>query len=121
MKAKSLADVIEYLELSLLNPSVRESSEQIITLLADDFLEFGSSGKIYHKSDCIVPDEKLRNFSVSNFAVKELAPNVILATYITKEDEILTLRSSIWKLDGAAWQMVFHQGTKVQKNTDEQI
>ncbi len=36
---------IHELELSLLSPSVRRSPEQLNQLIADAFIEFGSSGK----------------------------------------------------------------------------
>ena len=46
-----------------------------------------------------------------------LAPGVVLATYrLARSDSAdgvpeYFLRSSIWKLIGKRWQMVFHQGT----------
>jgi len=110
----TLPKLIEALEQSLLDPSVRQSTEQLNTLIADDFLEFGSSGKIYNKQDCIKPDDIPRKLVVSDFKIKELSKDVMLATYKTTEDGIASLRSSIWKRYGAEWQMIFHQGTKCE-------
>lgn len=104
------------LELSLLEPAVRKSSEKINQLIADEFVEFGSSGKIYHKNDVIeeLPLEKPQGYKVQNFATSELAENVVLATYLVEIDGVRSLRSSIWKYNGDAWQMIFHQGTKCE-------
>ena len=110
----TLPKLIEALEQSLLDPSVRQSTEQLNTLIADGFLEFGSSGKIYNKQDCIKQDDIPRKFVVSDFKIKELSKDVMLATYKTTEDGIASLRSSIWKRYGAEWQIIFHQGTKCE-------
>ena len=105
---------IEALERSLLDSSIRQSTEQLGKLIADDFLEFGSSGKIYNKQDCFKPDEYPRKFVVSDFKIKELSKDVTLATYKTTEDGIASLRSSIWQRYGDEWKMIFHQGTKCE-------
>lgn len=113
-EAGILPKLIEALERSLLDSSVRQSTEQLSKLIADDFLEFGSSGKVYNKQDCIKPDETSRKFVVSDFKIKELSKDVMLATYKTTEDGIASLRSSIWQRYGDEWKMIFHQGTKCE-------
>ncbi len=40
---------LQRLEEELLRPEVRRSPEKMAVLLADDFLEFGRSGRIYDK------------------------------------------------------------------------
>ena len=109
-----LPKLIEALEQSLLDPCARQSTGQLNKLIADDFLEFGSSGKVYNKQDCIKPDETSRKFVVSDFKIKELSKDVMLATYKTTEDGIASLRSSIWQQYGDEWKMIFHQGTKCE-------
>lgn len=108
--------VIRKLELSLLDPIVRQSPEQLNKLIADDFLELGSSGKVYNKQHCLEPDENIRQFAVKDFDVKELSDGIVLATYKSIEDGSISLRSSIWRRYGDGWQIVFHQGTKIQEN-----
>lgn len=115
-----LQKLIKALERSLLDPSIRQSTEQLNKLIADDFLEFGSSGKVYNKQDCITPDESPRKFVVNDFKVKELSKDVMLATYKTREDGIASLRSSIWKRYGDEWQMIFHQGTKCEVGNEHE-
>ncbi|WP_078394439.1 DUF4440 domain-containing protein [Shouchella patagoniensis] len=83
--------------------------------LAEDFIEFGSSGTIYTKQDQLVAwrkNDSTTSHSVSNFAINPLSAEIILATYETiRNDRRISLRSSIWKLNGTRWQMIFHQGT----------
>lgn len=105
--------IIYELETALLTPSTRKSVEQLDELIADDFVEFGSSGRIYTKEDILkyLPVEEHHELTVEDFMVKELAQNVMLATYSLND----RLRSSIWKNTNGKWQMVFHQGTRIKK------
>ena len=47
----SLEERILALERKLLDPDVRASSQELDRLIADDFVEFGSSGRIWNKRD----------------------------------------------------------------------
>jgi hypothetical protein len=106
--------LIRRLEEALLVPEVRKSAAQIAALLADEFVEIGSSGRIYDKDQIIGQlqqesgEESLR--TVSDFTARELADGLILVTYPIIETR--TVRSSIWKRTNSEWRMVFHQGTK---------
>ena len=66
----SIDKTLQELELSLLQTSVRSSS-RVAELLAEDFVEFGSSGKIYNKAQSIalLQAGKSYEFSVSQFSV----------------------------------------------------
>jgi hypothetical protein len=94
------------LETALHKKNVRNSPEAVTELLADEFIEFGSSGRIFDKTTII---EMLKNevvdlqVTVANFGVRELTPGVALVTYHTNH----ALRSSIWQLMDGRWQMVF--------------
>jgi hypothetical protein len=106
------------LEEQLLKPEVRGSSDEVGYLLADEFIEFGSSGRVYDKRQIIealqqeTPDPTTR-ISLVDFVARRLASEVILVTYrtIRPDRPESRLRSSIWKLVEGRWQMVFHQGT----------
>ena len=108
------------LENLLLQPSVRKSTIELSKILSDEFIEFGSSGKIFSKQQIIdaLQQESPIKMTIHNFEIKELAPNIMLATYQisvndTSDKQIVTsLRSSIWKQFDKRWQMIFHQGTK---------
>jgi hypothetical protein len=108
------ADLIRQLEEQLLRPEVRMSAAQVSDLLADGFIEFGASGRIYDKKQIIdlLQQEQGRGGqrTVKNFFARELAADVVLATYRIVESQ--TIRSSIWKLTNGRWRMEFHQGTR---------
>lgn len=114
-----MEQLIFELEKKLLKPEIRKSSEELEKLLANDFIEFGSSGKTYNKEEVI---ESLANeddsftFEIDDFKTYQLSENIILATYrLLKKDKetINSLRSSIWKKETSEWKMIFHQGTKI--------
>jgi hypothetical protein len=103
----------------LLQSGVRKVAHEGADLLADGFVEFGSSGSVFTKPQIIeaLEHEPAAQRSLSDFQVTLLAPGVILATYcVTRdglqgEDPVRSLRGSIWKWIDGRWQMVFHQGT----------
>jgi hypothetical protein len=117
MSPKEIAQLRD-LEEKLLKPEVRRSADDVARLLADEFIEFGSSGCIFNKSQVIsslqqeVPEAAVR-ISIEDFVTRRLAPHVVLVTYRTVRSDtaVQRLRSSIWKFEGGRWQMVFHQGT----------
>jgi hypothetical protein len=109
--------LLQELELSLLQPSVRKS-ERVAELLAEDFVEFGSSGRVFSKAQIIasLQAESPSQVTVSQFTVQLLAAKVALVTYHAhrhSEPPVHTLRSSIWEQKKGLWQIIFHQGTLV--------
>ncbi len=112
------------LEERLVNPTTRCSSDELNLLIADDFLEYGSSGKIYNKKQVIssLVKEEAKNISISDFKIKFLSPEVALLTYKTviknnfNKEKSASLRSSIWKNTDESWRIIFHQGTPLNYN-----
>jgi hypothetical protein len=117
MQDAALSEMIRELEERLLQPEIRRAAEQVDALMADEFMEIGSSGKLYDKAQIMAALEAETGelFSLEDFHVRELAPGVVLAIYrtsrTTQEGVQRALRSSIWKFAAGRWQMVFHQGT----------
>lgn len=110
-----LKEHIRQLEENLLNPEVRSSRTELKKLLADDFFEFGSSGKILYKGEDIAKDGiRIVRMTLSNFELHPLSECIVLSTYriFNEDSKQYSLRSSIWKLNEGNWKMVFHQGTK---------
>jgi len=113
---EDLSTLLRELENKLLDPTVRQSPAELGRLLADEFVEFGSSGNVYRKKDCASGIPTVR-VDISDFQAKLLAPGLALVTYRAFNHEpsrphlAYTLRSSIWKLSGGQWRMIFHQGT----------
>ncbi|HHW14843.1 MAG TPA: DUF4440 domain-containing protein [Firmicutes bacterium] len=110
----SLAQCLLLLEERLLERSVKDFK----TLLADDFVEFGSSGRIWSKQQAIdgIVDGSGLQATIVDFKTKRLAPDVVLTTFrlVNDRDGNQSLRSSIWKRKQDRWQMVFHQGTPTE-------
>jgi len=125
MKIKpSLKEQLYQLEEQLLQPEVRKSTNNLEILLAEDFIEFGSSGRIFDKQQIVegLPHSPTVRMTFKDFEVKALAPDVILTTFrVVKHNEPrsemrYSLRSSIWKYIDGRWQMVFHQGTPTMEH-----
>jgi hypothetical protein len=113
------------LEQALLDPEVRRSPERMGALLADDFVEFASSGVAYDKARIleVLQDEALADDPVTrslvHFEVVALGNDVALTRYrlvrrrSTHETPTQSMRSSVWHRREGRWQIAFHQGTFV--------
>ncbi|HET9652650.1 MAG TPA: DUF4440 domain-containing protein [Usitatibacter sp.] len=116
---------IRGLEEQLLEPEVRRSAERMAELLADDFVEFASSGVAYDKRRIleVLQDEALADDpvtrSLEKFEVIPLGTDVVLTRYrllrqhSAHEPPTQSMRSSVWRRRDGRWQMLFHQGTYV--------
>jgi hypothetical protein len=127
LKADYLAEsLLRELEERLLLPNVRKSAQDIMDLLADEFIEFGSSGRVFDKQQIIQSlqnesIEPLTQRSITEFKTLVLATGVVLVTYcivshISGEQPVYSLRSSIWKLNNDRWKLIFHQGTMLRES-----
>lgn len=118
-----LEKYIQQLETDLLKPEIRQSIEKTSELLSDGFVEFCSSGYIWHYNKGESVDEQIKqiDWEIKDFAINQLSNDCILATYkLIKNGEInenkkYSLRSSIWKCFDGKWRMFFHQGTLTSK------
>jgi hypothetical protein len=117
--ADDLAEHIRTLEEKMLESSFRKSSREFAELLTDDFVEFGSSGRVFDKAAILreLSEESPAELSLRDFAAARLAEGVVQATYVsmreTPEGVIESLRCSIWVLRGGVWKIRFHQGTRI--------
>jgi hypothetical protein len=121
-----LVDELLKLESNLHKRDVRSSARAVSELLADEFVEFGSSGRIFNKSaiiDALAAESGDLQVFVDDFAVRELAPNLALVTYVVAKPSgqpaamvRTSLRSSIWQMRDGRWQMIFHQGTRIAQS-----
>ncbi|MCP1359190.1 DUF4440 domain-containing protein [Aneurinibacillus migulanus] len=113
----SLNEHLRQLEEQLLKPEIRTASADIEKLLADDFFEFGSSGNVWYKKDCIGENGiSVREMTFHDFHIHPLSTDVVLTTYCVEDKTRMqhTLRSSIWKFNDGRWQIFFHQGTRTK-------
>ena len=119
----AIAPELRRLELMLLDPDVRRDSRQVEKLLAEDFLEFGSSGRIWTRDATLasLATEDYIPPAIEEFACRVLAADVVHATYRSVrrstdgEAESEVLRSSIWVRKDGEWKMIFHQGTRTDR------
>jgi hypothetical protein len=96
-------DLLFELEQRLAQAGRRLPAEEASFLIAEDFVEFGSSEKVWSKVEIIAamsqwsPIERI----VENFRVRELSPSVCLVTYkvlgVDRQSSPFSLRSSIWR------------------------
>lgn len=109
------------LEASLLTPEVRASAQDLDRLIAEDFMEIGSSGTLYTKAsviEALLQESKHAplKWVMSHFEVHAVAEGLVLATFKTETTmpdgtPRAALRASLWRQRGEAWRLVFHQGT----------
>ncbi|HEY2860457.1 MAG TPA: DUF4440 domain-containing protein [Terracidiphilus sp.] len=112
---------LRMLEESLLDSAVRHDAARMRELLAEDFLEFGSSGRVWTRRSIIDHLDTETNFvppAIEEFQCSLLSDQVALVTYRTvREDSktrerLASLRNSIWVFQDGDWRMRFHQGTR---------
>ena len=101
----------------------RPTLEELERLIADDFVEFGVSGKRWTKSSLIDAIQAWPPIDreVHRFSAKDLAEAIVLVTYTSTRkgdanDRAISRRSSIWRRKGTSWKSSF---TKV-RHSDEQ-
>jgi ribonuclease HI len=110
--------VLRTREMELLDPDVRANPVRVRDLLHDDFVEFGSTGKVYNKRLLLdmLKGEKAAKVVIREFSVRQLAADTALVTYRTVgESGQEARRSSVWIRSDGAWKLAFHQGTRIQR------
>ena len=115
---------IRRLEQKLHLPEFRQSPAIVAELLAQDFVEFGSSGTVYDDRDDLIARLAADKTEIApspvisrDYAFRPISADAVLLTYRSTRQagengpERHTLRSSIWQRIDGRWQMIFHQGT----------
>jgi hypothetical protein len=111
---EDLASELVQLELRLLDPDIRASRKALGALLAADFVEFGSSGRVYTRDEVIAAVEANgpMRIEASDFSCRLLSSAVAVLNYhSTEANARACLRTSIWQQTDDEWRLVFHQGT----------
>lgn len=113
-------EVLFELEQRLAQVGRKLSAEEASSLIAEDFIEFGASGKVWSKAAMIAAlsqSEPIQRI-FKDFTVRELGASFCLVTYkvigVAGQPPLFSLRSSIWRNNGETWQIVFHHGTNVE-------
>ena len=114
-----LFEYLQALEGDLLKNPTRTSREELERLLSADFVEFGSSGRIFDRSTVIASLVQWDGSSIHNmfdFTLLRLAEDAALVTYrlesvSTKGDELPeSLRSSLWIREDEVGSFAFIRG-----------
>jgi ribonuclease HI len=100
-------------ELALLDPAVRADATRMRTLLHPDFVEFGSSGRVWNRTSTgALTSGTDQPIAASDLRATRLGPDAVLLTYRSDASGRRALRSSVWVRDPVAgWLLRFHQGT----------
>ena len=116
MTRTDLQDHLYSLEERLLHPDREADRTMLLALLAGDFKEFSSSGRIYNRQQTIEALLKSdpRPATIHHYYVELLAEDVALATYRATVVLAVSHRSSLWVLRDGRWQIYFHQGTAAE-------
>ena len=115
----ALSDHLRALEERMTQPEIRTAPAELAKMLADDFREFGGSGRVFDKGQIIdaLKTQAPVELWLDEFQAMSLAPEIVLVTYrgncrFPDTDRVWhSLRSSIWRYRDGSWKVVFHQGT----------
>lgn len=119
MTIDNIAAHLQQIEEELLRADVRHDPQRLAALIADDFREFGTSGRIFDKASILaeLANESPVELSLTDFACQQLAPDAALVTYHSQRTDATAtrraVRSSVWIHRDGRWQILFHQGTRV--------
>lgn len=109
----SFEEVVE-LELALLHRDVRRDPQRVGDLLDEDFREIGASGRLWTRQETIgalATEEGDEPVAVADMEAVQLAPGVVLLTYVSDGAGRRARRSAIWRRVGGRWRLLHHQGT----------
>ncbi|MBC2659949.1 nuclear transport factor 2 family protein [Pseudomonas sp. MSSRFD41] len=120
MTEAALLNLLQDLEVSLHQASVRNNPGELDRLLHKEFHEIGRSGAFYTKADTVetLPlKESHSEILAQNFKLTVISKDACLLIYEAAqstrsgEPTQYARRSSIWKIEDGEWKMLFHQGT----------
>lgn len=102
----------------------RPTRDELDRYIANDFIEYGASGRIWTKGAVIEAMQTWPSVEreVVDFDVRALSDSVALVTYKSiRQPEPLSaprtsLRASVWRQNGKSWELLFHQGTATQSS-----
>jgi ribonuclease HI len=105
--------LVEELERELLGPLVRGDIGRTAVLLHPDFLEIGSSGRVWTRDAMMMAleEDPGERTDIEILGADRIGTSAVLLTYRSYARSGTTLRSSLWVLDGGRWRLRFHQGT----------
>lgn len=110
---KSPEELVEGLERELLGPEVRGDIGRTGVLLHPDFMEIGSSGRVWTRDAMMMAleEDPGERTELEILGADRIGTGAVLLTYRSYARSGTILRSSLWVLDNGRWRLRFHQGT----------
>lgn len=110
---------LRVLEENLWRAETRFDDALMDNVFADDFFEFGRSGRMYQRQELLLGKGETVEIDavlpLRNFRIRALSDKVIQVMYVSEVRYGLHIesanRSSIWRRDEHGWKLCFHQGT----------
>jgi ribonuclease HI len=105
--------IVEALERELAGPEARADIGRTGVLLHPDFMEIGSSGRVWTRDAMMMAleEDPGHHTELEILGADRIGTGAILLTYRSYARSGTVLRSSLWVLDGTKWRLRFHQGT----------
>lgn len=92
-----------------------------------DFWEVGASGRRYTREFILdmlsrneLVDAAKAGWKATGFGLRQLGPDCFLLTYTLDQAGRRTRRATIWERAAAGWRLVYHQGTIITPNEDNE-
>ncbi len=127
---KKILDVLDDLkkrEPIFHHPAFGTTEQDFLNMTDSEFWEVGASGRIYNREYVIkILLERYQNpdyidvWETKDFQCLEIAPDNYLLTYTLLQGTRITRRSTIWRCTADGWKILYHQGTVIQDDEDEQ-
>jgi hypothetical protein len=115
--AMTEAEELAHLETSLWRAETRFDRDHMDTVLAEDFVEFGRSGRTYTKETLSFERSGI-DAHLNQLHASRVGEGVRLVTYVSevRDDHGVQRanRSSLWVRAGSSWRLRFHQGTPTE-------
>jgi glyoxylase I family protein len=121
--SKDLQAHLIQLEQELVAAQKRRDFAAVEALLADDFHEIGSSGRVFSRADTVrvISEVQIVDCTFDHFQFLPIDDKCVIVMYMATarrthdghEHLNRAWRSSTWVKRGEAWQVLFHQATVV--------
>jgi hypothetical protein len=121
MISKELEEQLIAKEIDIVAAQKRRDFSAVEGLLAEDFHEIGSSGKLFSKSEVLkaIQEVQIIDYSFEHFELLPIDDGYVILTYIAsvrrshrgQEHCNRAYRSSTWMKRNGSWLAVFHQAT----------
>ena len=94
---------------------------------APDFWEVGASGRRYSRDFILamrrreaLVDADAAGWKAAGFGLRQLGPDCYLLTYTLDQQGRITRRATVWQRAGDNWRILYHQGTIVTADKDDE-